>query len=92
MGKKILGMLIVVVIAILVTVKIVNDQPKVQHEYTPIPTSEIEEIKRCVRSVTGSESLNVEELLKDQILLSDVYRFCLKTVEDTEAVLKELAK
>ena len=49
-------------------------------------------IRECVRRITGNTKIDVENLMKDQILLSDVYRYCLKTVDDVEAVLKELTK
>ena len=65
---------------------------KVNYEFEPVSVNEIDRIRGCVKEVTGSETLDIEELLKDQILLSDVYRYCLKTVEDQEAILKELAR
>ena len=94
MNKKAIGITIAVAAAVItIVISIAVSRTKeVTYEYTPIPTGEIKQIRTCVKEITGTETLNIEELTKDQILLSDVYRYCLKTVEDTEAVLKELTK
>ena len=69
-----------------------NMSKEVDYEYEPVQIEDIDEIRECVRRITGNTKIDVENLMKDQILLSDVYRYCLKTVDDVEAVLKELTK
>ena len=84
-----------IIVALLVIAMVINRNntyKKIDYEYDPIPITEIEQVRECIAKVTNTEDFDIEEVLKDQILLSDVYRYCLKTVEDIEAVLFELAK
>ena len=94
MNKQNTIIIAIIAATILIAIFIVysNMPKKVVYEYEPVQIEDIAQIKECVGRVTGSTKIDVEELVKDQILLSDVYRYCLKTVDDVEAVLKELAK
>lgn len=78
------GIIIIAVITILAQPK------KIKHTYEP--ATDITEIRACVKELTGSSKIDLDELLNNEQLLSDVTRFCLKTVEDRGAVLSELAK
>ena len=89
--KITIGITAVAVIIIGLTV-ISNKMSGVNYEYEPVSIDEIQQIRECVTKVTGTQKLDIEELVKDQILFSDVYRYCLKTVDDVEVVLKKLAK
>ena len=88
--RSVVGMVLAVIV-IIVGIFILLTQPK-KVEYTYEPVTDIAQIRECVKKVTGSSRLDIEALSQDQALLSDVYRFCLKTVEDIEATLAELAQ
>ena len=88
----IIAIIAAAVLLIVIFIGYSNMPKKVVYEYEPVQIEDIAQIRECVGRITGSTKIDVEELVKDQILLSDVYRYCLKTVDDVEAVLKELAK
>ena len=84
---------VVVVVVILVAAALfVQSSRSSKVSYTYEPADDIEEIRSCVEKVTGSTTLDIERMREDPELFSNVYRFCLKTVEDIEATLKELVR
>ena len=88
-NKKI-GIAIGVGVIIVVAAIIFAQPKKVQHTYTP--ATDLTQIRECVEKITGDPKLDIEALTQDQALFADVYRFCLKTVEDIETTLKALAQ
>lgn len=87
-SKKNVGIAIaatVIGIAIIVTVA----QPK---KITYEPVTDIAQVRECVTKVTGKSSIDIEELTQDQTLFSNIYRYCLKTVDDIEGTLKALTQ
>ena len=89
--NKIIGVLIAGIIIIATVIIII--QPK-RVNYTYEPATDLTKIRECITTITGSPKLDIPTLSQDQTLLTDVYRFCLKTVdkENLEAVLKQLAQ
>ena len=88
--NKTTAVVIVVGIAVIAAFIILAQPKKIKHTYKP--ATDITEIRECVKKVTGSPKLNIEALSQDQQMLADVYRFCLKTVENIEETLQELAQ
>ena len=87
MNIAIMGGIIVIAVVIILV------QPKnVEHTYEP--ATDVTKIRECVEKITGSPKLDVEGLSQSQqpFTETDVYRFCLKTVEDIEAAIRELAE
>lgn len=89
MNKRIMGMLIGTALVIIGITVMVTMPKKVQYEYEPV--MDTEQVRECVTRITGNPKLDIEELLKDKIQLSDIYRYCLRTVDDIEKVLLELS-
>ena len=78
-------------VGIIVVATIMIAQPKkINHTYEP--ATDITQIKECITKITGSESIKIETLTQDEALFADVYRFCLKTVDDIEATLQQIAQ
>lgn len=76
---------------IIIAAVIMFAQPKkIKHTYNPV--TDLTEVRECVEKVTGSPKLDIEELTQNQQLFADVYRFCLKTIEDIETALQELVQ
>ena len=84
--KKITIVIIAALVIMLATFFITKPK-KITHTYEP--ATDIGEIKNCIKSITGSETLTLE-ITQNQQLFTDVYRFCLKTVDDIEETLKAL--
>ncbi len=77
---------IIVIVAIIIFI-----QPKrIEHTYEPV--TDVTEVRECIKKITGSPKLDIEELSQNQELFADIYRFCLKTVEDLETTLRELSQ
>ena len=88
--NKKMGIAIGVGIIITVTAIIFAQPKKVQHTYQP--ATDLTQIRECIEKITGDSKLDIKALTQDQALFADVYRFCLKTVEDIETTLKALAQ
>ena len=88
-NKKI-GLVVVAIGIIIVIGVILARPPKINHTYEPV--TDLTRVRDCITQITGNPNLDIEALNQDQVLFADVYRFCLKTVDDIEAALKELAQ
>ncbi len=87
--NKAIGIAVVVGVTILVGIMLTQPK-KIKHTYDPV--TDIEAVKKCVEEITGKPKLDIEELSQNEQLLNDVNRFCLKTVEDKEAILIQLTQ
>ena len=85
LGVLIAGLLIIAAVGI----GIVRSK-KVHYTYEPV--TDVAPVRACITNLTGSSEFDIEKMLQDQALFADIYRFCLKTVDDVEATLLELAK
>ena len=80
----------VVGIVIIVTVIILMQSKRIDYTYESV--TDLTQVRECITEITGSPELDVEKLSQDQELFADVYRFCLKTVDNIEAAIKQLAQ
>ena len=88
--SKVAGIAIAGSIIVIVAIIMFAQPKKIKHTYEP--ATDLTEIRECVKKVTGSPILNIEELAQNQQMFAYIYRFCLKTAEDIEATLLELAQ
>ena len=87
--NKTIGIAIVVGVTIIVGIMLTQPK-KIKHTYEPV--TDLTKVRNCITQITGSPTLDIEALTQDEVLFADVYRFCLKTVNDIESALQQLAK